>query len=510
MRDARNKALARGGSVGAALLLLAALAVMVNYLGWKYHHRFDWTSEQLYSLSEKTENVLAHLDRDVEAVVLLQPGASGGAGGFDVYEASRELLSRYDAASPRFSVRHLDPARDLVEAQRVVDEYGLDQTAAVVFVAGEGEAQQRRVLSVNDLVEFDFSPLQMGQTEEVAGFRGEQRFTRTLVELTAGEKPRVLFTTGHGEISLDDRSRDGFGVARRLLGEDNFEIEEWASLGQPRVPEGTDLLVVGGPTATFLAPELAVFDAYLEAGGRMLLLLDPVIGGAGALVPTGLELWLEGYGVEVGDDVVVDPSSPLPFYGPETLYATRYPEQHPVTRSVARGPLPVLVSLSRSVGRGAPPADLEVTVLAESSDEGWGESDLQSAPMTPGPEDVDGPVPLAVAVASARDGGGGEPAAGDDGSPTEAGGLRLVVVGDSTFAGDRLLDANYANQALLVDAFNWLVEREGMIGLPAKRPEQVRLNLDQSQVRWLFALVLLVLPGLGAAAGVYVHFRRRR
>ena len=97
-----RKALLRGGSLGLALLLFAALLLMVNYLGWKYHQRWDWTGEQLYTLSEKTENVLADLDRDVEAVVLLQPGTTGGAGGFDAYEATRELLSRYEAASPRF------------------------------------------------------------------------------------------------------------------------------------------------------------------------------------------------------------------------------------------------------------------------------------------------------------------------------------------------------------------------------------------------------------------------
>jgi hypothetical protein len=502
-----RKALVRGGSLGLALLLFAALLLMVNYLGWKYHQRWDWTGEQLYTLSEKTENVLAGLDRDVEAVVLLQPGTTGGAGGFDAYEATRELLNRYEAASPRLSVRYLDPFRQPAEAQRVVAEYGLDQTAAVVFVAGDGgdggEAEERRVLTVNDLVEFDFSGLQFGESEEVAGFRGEQRFTQALVDLSEGEKPRVLFVTGHGEIALDDRSPNGFGVLPGLLGEDNFEIEEWASLGAERVPEGTDLLVVAGPTGTFLESELSLFGDYLAAGGRMLLLLDPVLGGAGAFVPTGFGPWLEGYGVEIGDTVVFDPSMAI-FAGAESFYVNRYPSSHPVTRSVARGPLAARVSIVRSVAVAADvPGDLEATVLAESTPDGWGETDLQAQPER-GPDDVAGPVPLAVAVSSS--GGDGED--GGDGSAT--GGLRLVVYGTSTFAGDRLLDGSYPNQALLLDTFNWLVQREGMIGLPAKRPEQVRLALEPSQVRWVLILVLLLLPGLGAAAGVYVHFRRRR
>lgn len=514
-----RKAFVRGGSLGLALLLFTALLAMVNYLGWKYHQRWDWTGEQLYTLSEKTENVLAGLDRDVEAVVLLQPGTTGGAGGFDAYEATRELLSRYEAASPRFSVRFLDPLRQPVEAQQVVSEYGLDQTAAVVFVAGDGGdggdgsdggdggvARERRVLTVNDLVEFDFSGLQFGESEEVAGFRGEQRFTQALVDLTEGEKPRVLFVTGHGEISLDDRSPNGFGVLPGLLGEDNFEIEEWASLGAERVPEGTDLVVVAGPTGTFLESELRAFADYLAAGGRMLLMLDPVLGGAGAFVPTGFGPWLEGYGVEVGDTVVFDPSMAI-FASAESFYVNNYPSSHPVTRSVARGPLAARLSIVRSVGVAADvPDDLEATVLVESTPDGWGETDLQAQPES-GPDDVAGPVPLAVAVSSSA--GGGEDGDGDGGEAAP-GGLRLVVYGTSTLAGDRLLDGSYPNQALLLDTFNWLVQREGMIGLPAKRPEQVRLALEPSQVRWVLILVLVLLPGLGVVAGVYVHFRRRR
>ena len=155
-----------------------------------------------------------------------------------------------------------------------------------------------------DLTEYDFCSMQMGQQPEVAGFRGEQRFTRALLDLAGGERPRVLFTTGHGEISLDDRSDTGLGQAQRILGDNNFDLEEWSSLGAPAVPEGTDLVVIAGPTSTFLPPELDLFSRYLDGGGRMLVLLDPPLGAAGAAAreigTTGLEDWLRGYGVDAG------------------------------------------------------------------------------------------------------------------------------------------------------------------------------------------------------------------
>lgn len=488
-------ALLRGTSSGVAIALVALLVVMVNYLGWKYHHRFDWTAERLYSLSEKTENVLAALDRDVRVVVFLDPADPA-------WEPTRELLARYEAASRRLTVRHVDPGRNLLEAQQLVDRYELGD-GAVVFDAGD----DRRVVAAADLTEYDFTGLRDAAGAEVAGYRGEQRFTRALLGLMEGDKPRVLFTTGHGEISLDERGQGGLGEAVRILGDDNFELEEWASLGASEVPPGTDLVVVAGPTSSFLAPELEIFGDYLEAGGRMLLLLDPALGGGGGelsqTAPLGLADWLTGYGIELGDNVVVDPANPLPFYGAGTQYADRYPGEHPITRSVRQAGVPVLMSLARSVGLGEVPADLEATLLLETSPQGWGETD--PAELERDGADLAGPVPLAVVVA----GRGGDEA---DAVEPEAGpaALRLAVFGDSTFATDQLLAANAGNAALLADTLNWMVEREAALGIPAKRPEVVRLSLTRSQVRWTYLLVLVILPGLGVLLGVWVHYRRRR
>ena len=61
------------GTLSAGVLLLAALLLILNYFGWKYYKRFDWTSSQLYSLSDKTVNVLKGLKQDVDFIVFLSP-----------------------------------------------------------------------------------------------------------------------------------------------------------------------------------------------------------------------------------------------------------------------------------------------------------------------------------------------------------------------------------------------------------------------------------------------------
>ena len=121
------------------------------------------------------------------------------------------------------------------------------------------------------------------------------------------------------------------------------------------------------------------------------------------------------------------------------------------------------------------------------------------------------PTPPARPTATPSAAGSAAAASPASASPAAPGtGLRLVVFGDSTFASDQLLDANLGNAALLGDTLNWLVERDTALGIPPKRPEQVRLSLSQSQYHWTLLLVLLVLPVLAIVLGVFVYVRRRR
>lgn len=506
-RAAALAAAIRASVLGAGVLVLFVLLVIVNYLGWKYHARFDWTETSIYTLSETTEQVLDELDDEVRVTVFITPASR-------LYEPTRELLSRYEARSDALTVRWLDPERNPVEAQNLVEEYEVS-AAGVVFETGD----ERRMVSADDLADLDFSGAQFGEQPEIAAYRGEERFTSALVALTQGERPRVAFTTGHGELSLDDAGAGGLQAARDVLGPENVVIEEWASLGAARVPDGTDLVVIAGPQAAFTDDELSALGEFLAGGGRLLALLDPVIGPGGeaggrGFVDLGLQDWLADYGVHVGADVVVDPTTTPIGFSAETFFATRY-DRHEITRSLANGGIPVLVRHSRSVRPGSAPEGAEAVELFETGPDGWAVTSLgRDSYDGPTGEDLPGPVPLAVAVeaeirpadASAGDAEEGSEEAAGGGEPR----MRLVVIGDSDFATSAFLQMGPGNQALLNNVFNWLVDREVLVGIPPKRPEQVRLSMTPAEFRWALLLVLLVLPALAIAAGFWVWSRRRR
>jgi hypothetical protein len=173
----------------------------------------------------------------------------------------------------------------------------------VVFRSGDKKKYVSR-----QLAEFDFSRTSMGGEPTMKAFKGEQEFTSALIQVTAEESPKVVFTTGHGERKAEDRSRDGFYALSESLKRDNCTVEEWPSLGANEVPPGTTLVVIAAPESAFTEPEVDVLKKYLAGGGRLLLFADAAFapGDPSKMADAGLGPLLAEFGLKLESDIVVD------------------------------------------------------------------------------------------------------------------------------------------------------------------------------------------------------------
>ena len=478
---------ARAGVSAAAIAIGVALFVGVNWLGSRHWHRADWTKTRIYSLSSATKKLVGGLSRPVRVTVFMDRDSS-------LWMPVSELLSRYRALSPRIEVEFLDPKRNPARAQAVAQEFGGVRQGTVVFRSGE----RRKFVEEDKMAEYDFSGGPMGRgSPELKAFKGEEAFTSAILAVAEDRPARVYFSSGHGEGSTDSTERGrGFAEAKQMLERDNLTVATWESLGKDAVPADANALVVAGPRTALLAPEAAAVANYLAGGGGVLLLLDPVLPTPGAPpADFGLGGLLTGNGIRLGSDIVVDPANALPLVGAETVFANRY-GSHPIVRVLASEGLPVILPLARSVTKAENAAS--VTMLVETSADGWGEtslSDLESE-LAKGPQDVPGPVSLAVAAGPAEN----EPAAGKKG--------RLVVVGNSRFAAAGSL-GSAGNANLFLNAIHWLTGAEKRIGIAPKTPEQASLTLTQGEVRRISLFSILGLPAMAILLGIAVWYRRR-
>jgi hypothetical protein len=495
----RRQSLRYGAAGGVALVLVVALVLMANWLGGRHYKRWDWTSTKLYTLSEKSLDLVRGLETELRIVVFMVPSSP-------LFDQAKELLERYAAASDKITLEVIDPEREPLKTKALAEQFGITMADTVVFIVGD----RTKYVTSDQMVEYDYGGMQYGQQPTIRAFRGEEEFTSAIQSLVVSDVPKIYFVTGHGEASPS--AQTGGALAGRSLSvlidklkKDNMAAEE-ASLLSGAIPDDADVIAIVGPTRAYTEAEIAALEGFLDGGGRMLVALDPLIEPEGTMRETRLEAFLAARGVLVNDDLVVDPSRKLPFFDLSAVYLTDFAD-HAVTTGLEG--IAVLFTVTRSLVADSD----EARVLVETSADGWGETDLgmllRGDPVV-FDDGLDTPGPVTVAVVVESDAATGEPEGGDDVGPDTVGGAasRLAVFGDSDFLTDVDI-ANAGNEVLAMNALNWLAARDHSMGIPPHDVESMSLFISQQQMRIILVVVLLVMPGAAIVAGILVWRRRK-
>ena len=466
---------ARFGTLAAAsVLVVLAILIAINYLSTRYNKRWDLTAARQFSLSDQTKKVL----QDLKEPVLIRVFALT-----DEFPRFRDRLDEYTYQSKQVKVEYIDPEKRPGMAQ----QYGVTSSGTVVF---------------------DYK----GRNEKVTG-TGEQDLTNGLIKVIQGRQPKVYFTQGHGEKDTgnSDRSAGYNGIASALTS-DNFVVDKIVLAQVTEVPADADVLVIAGPKTDFLGPEIDMLKAYLARGGKLMVMLDPVIK-ADQPQPTGLIGLLKDWAIEAGNDVILDISGMGRLIGTdESVPVAATYQSHAITDNfklltaypLARSMSPVEGGVNGRNGQK----------LVETSTRSWAEADVKSLtggqPAKMDDTDKKGPVALAAAVSgpatAAPPAPPKDPAKPEDApKPVEA---RIVAFGDSDFASNAALGVQ-GNRDLFLNATNWLAQQENLISIRPKDPEDRRITLTADQERRIFYLTVLIVPGLILLAGVQTWWRRR-
>ena len=432
-------------------ILVTGILACVVLIAHRHAGRIDLTPEKRFTLSPHTRDVLSRLQSDVTITAFYSSQDTA------MQQDLGDLLSLYSNASSRVRTRLLDLDRSPGAAEQLgVRTYN---TAAVVA----GERRERVDLVIEELL-------------------------TSAILRTAGMPPvPTWMVTGHGECNpQDDEGRGGFGLAAQALAADGFDVR--IAGGAARTDFGEGLVVLAGPTRDLTAAEAGALEAFARAGGSLLVLVDPP-------TPRSVAALLARFGVELGNDVVVDEQGRL--LGTDGLAARiAYMNQQLVPQAPeATAILPVAQSLRLVDADGA-----QADYLAVTADATWADVDrraLEGNAIQFRPDrDRHGPLPVAALVRlkarGAREG-------------------RVVVVGDTDFA-TNLHVGVLGNRDLLLVAAELAVRPDAYT---ASRPRPASVSTfstvaltarEASLVLWVGAIA----PGLACASAALLMIRRRR
>lgn len=487
-----------------AIVAAVVVAVLGNVVAARRYTRWDWTGNKRYSLSAPTIETLHALPDTIQVWVLLGRG--------DPLEQSvRQMLVAYQAETPKLDVHYVDPDQDVVALEDVKKRFKIETgrteqghvVADAIVVVAHGD--KRWFIGTSDMVQ-----VSSGDETKVTP-REEQALTGAIRNVLGGERAKLCFTSGHGEMSPLDPGEHGAGLLKDVLEKDNYDVVV-VDAGAPNAPkpfEGCAVVVVAGLRGAFTKDEAERLRTWLLGGGDMLLAASPIPGESpSGLVPAGLERVLAPFGIALDDTLVVeeDPELAFPDTGGSRFVVTAKP--HAITGALVKGDREVpkiVVQFTRSMHAAKEPDAAAGQELAVTSPSSFGlTSIVGAADWKDGPKKRPGDLagPLAVAMASER----------PKVAPSAPHGPRVVVLGSAS----PLTSPTFREPlpvrgaAMLVESsISWLASKPQVLDVPERSAVAAGIRITDEARSEIRRYVLLFMPATVALLGVGVGLLRR-
>ncbi len=440
----------RSGRLGAntALLSIAVLTILVllNFMGYRHHKRFDLTEEKLYTVSEQSKKILSGLQKDVKVIK------------FDKADDQRlsDAMTEFKYVTPRISYERIDPQ----QRPELANKYKIQRLGETLIVSGERTERPQNT--------------------------GEQDLINAILKVTRDTLKTICFVEGHGEKSHAGNEADGYSAVDKGMKDENYETKSVNLVTSNQVPSECSVLILAGPKKALFPQEAAMIGKYLDDGGKALVMIDPD-------TDPGLGDVFKAWNIEVGNNTVIDASGVGRLFGtgPDTPLVGNY-GNHPITKDMTR--TGTFFRLARSVKTGASPGgEIVGTDLLNTSEASWGEVELKGDKVTfDQGKDTKGPISLGVSASKKI---------GDK----EA---RFVVIGDSDFASNGYVRLA-GNADLFLNTVNWLAQDEDLISIRPKSATNRSVTMTQSQQSTFFWLTVVFMPLAVIGSGTYVWWKRR-
>jgi len=452
----KRRRLIYGTNALVSILSVCGILILVNYIFFRTDIRIDMTDSKLYTVSEHTTSVVDNIDGDIEIIAFFKDV------GIDKGEF-QDLIKEYTRRSGKINVRYVNPDKEPGVAKKYdIKEYG------TIVLADSGQTIKLRL------------------TDHLSGGilkSSEEDITNAIFKLNRKVNKTVYFMTGHGERDVnDDIEPEGLGVLRKALEDEGYKVNEFMLLRGDGIPEDNSVLLVAAPKQSFSLKEISMLKGYLDNGGKAIFLIEPRSGSEIASL-------LKGYGFDIRDDIIVDPSSKLEGGGDIAPIVAQY-AHHDITEGFR---FATIFPYSRSIA--APEADGPGTdILAHTGQYSWSETNFELfdqgiAQQEEG--DMAGPLGVAAVVEN-----------GNNES-------RVAVFGSVDFVSNIFIDFS-GNRDLFLNTVNWVSGDENLISIRPKAGKVGKLAITNKQTNVIFFFTVIMIPAVIFFSGVAIWWKRKR
>lgn len=208
--------------------------------------QIDVTENQLYTLTDASKTAIEYISDDVMIY----------AYGYKEKSPLIDLLKQYKKKNEHINYEILTNATN----PEKVAEFELEQGYSIVVIECNGS--HKLIDGSYQFYTYDYTT---GQSIDTT----EQTITNAILSLTVEEKPKIYFTTGHGEYTSNQ-----LGVIQTYLKNEVYEVQDINLLSEEKVPDDCKVLAIMTPTSDFVEKEAEIIINYINNGGNLIFFRD--------------------------------------------------------------------------------------------------------------------------------------------------------------------------------------------------------------------------------------------
>lgn len=268
-------------SVGLIAMVIGIAIIgnmIIGQIPTKYT-QIDISNNHLYEITKTSEKMLKKLDKDITIYVVADPDS--------VDERITKFLDKYKSLSKHISIEELDP----VQHPSVLTDYNTEENTLVVSCK---DTDKQTSVAFSDIIVSDDSSYYYTGTTTETEFDAEGQLTSAVNYVTSDETTKIYRTAGHGESAFSSSLSE-------MIGKSNIEVEELNTVMNNTIPEDCQLLIMYAPTSDITEDEKTMYENYLAAGGKIMVLLGDTENSS-----SNLESILETYGMKQVDGYIAD------------------------------------------------------------------------------------------------------------------------------------------------------------------------------------------------------------
>jgi len=455
-------------SLGGTILLIAIIVaanIGLTFLPSEYS-QFDFTKNQLFSITDETKNVLDRLEDKVTINVIgeeetVDEFVNMYVGNYKKYSSNVDVVYRSETKEPGF---YMDYSETTLYNSSIVVTY----------------KDLFRVINYADCYEYTYDYNTGANT--ITGIDVEGQLTAAINSMLGGESNVIYELIGHNDISLQEYITKRFnkgGYVHRYL---NLLQEE-------AVPEDADVVIVSSPTTDLSKDEINKLNEFVNKGGDLIMLASYSTTDS-----PNYDAFIESFGVEMTEGVVVEGGGNIYGQIPIYIYGERQPHQITSIMSDTR-----LCFFPETVGftvKENLDESLNILPLFTSSDQSYAKK-IEAGTIAEKMEgDPVGPFDIAF-VAGKRI---------SEGVYSE-----VVVIGCAEFLISDVDSAcASANSEFFFNALNYISEVEFTTTIPVKSDSYEPIVVPTGSVLLYAAISVVLLPLAMLVTGIVIFIVRRR